>query len=187
MPLYGPPTPNAAQRRAMRERAYEDGRRRLLVSFSGGRSSAMIAHKYRHLAGASNVEFVFANTGQEDERTLDFVNECDVRWGLNLRWVESVVPPTLGVGTTYRKVDYDTAHRGPELFEGMCAKFGLPNRPFPHCTRELKTRPIGAYLRSRSEPSASADDPRRDAASSRRRLSSACGSAGRSRRSATRC
>lgn len=147
MPNLGPPAPTASQRRDMRERAYEDGGRRLLVSFSGGRSSALVAWHYRHLAGASNVEFVFANTGQEDERTLDFVRECDERWSLNLRWIESVVDPTLGVGTSYRSVDHATAHRGGDLFAAMCAKFGLPNKPFPHCTRELKTRPITAYLR----------------------------------------
>ena len=50
----------------------------LVISFSGGRTSAYMTHlllQQRDLW--KDVIVLFANTGQEDERTLDFVNNCD--------------------------------------------------------------------------------------------------------------
>lgn len=92
--------------------------------------------------------FVFANTGEEDERTLEFVDRCDKEWGLNVVWVEAEVSPTKRVGTSHRIVTFETATRGPSLFERMIEKYGIPNKSAPHCTRELKQRPIGSYARS---------------------------------------
>jgi 3'-phosphoadenosine 5'-phosphosulfate sulfotransferase (PAPS reductase)/FAD synthetase len=82
--------------------------------------------------------FVFANTGEEDERTLEFVDRCDKEWGLNVVWVEAEVSPTKRVGTSHRIVTFETATRGPSLFERMIEKYGIPNKSAPHCTRELK-------------------------------------------------
>lgn len=48
----------------------------LVVSFSGGRTSAFMAASTSMAARASGQPYVvlFANTGQEDPRTLDFAN-----------------------------------------------------------------------------------------------------------------
>lgn len=55
----------------------------LLVSFSGGETSAYLAKwLLDNKSKEYNMIFVFANTGDEEERTLEFVNECSVRWGL---------------------------------------------------------------------------------------------------------
>lgn len=54
----------------------------LMVSFSGGRTSAYMARDLQlNYSDKYNLVFVFMNTGQEHEETLKFVNECDVRWG----------------------------------------------------------------------------------------------------------
>jgi hypothetical protein len=92
--------------------------------------------------------FVFANTGQEHENTLRFVDQCDKAFGLGVVWVEADVAAALGSGTRARVVTYETAARKGEPFESVIRKYGIPNRNFPHCTRELKKKPILAYARS---------------------------------------
>jgi hypothetical protein len=125
------------------------GKRRVLVSFSGGRTSGYMAKRLKDEWGASHeLLFVFANTGQEDERTLAFVDRCDREWGLGVVWVEAKVNPASGVGTTFTVVNHNSASRAGEPFEAVIAKFGIPNKAFPGCNRELKLRPIHAYARS---------------------------------------
>ena len=64
--------------------------KRILVSFSGGRTSAYMGKYLKQKYEGTDVElcFVFANTGKEREETLDFINECDKRWGFEVNWVE---------------------------------------------------------------------------------------------------
>lgn len=122
----------------------------ILISFSGGRTSAFMAKllmEHQTLADVPKV-VCFANTGKEFEATLDFVNECDKRWNLNVVWLEAVVNPEKGKGTTFKIVNYETAARNGEPFEAVIAKYGIPNKQFPHCTRELKQLPIRRYIQS---------------------------------------
>lgn len=121
----------------------------LIVSFSGGRTSAyMTYHLLQTTPDRSNVHVLFANTGQEDERTLEFVNNCDKFFGFNTTWIEAVPNPQVGKGTDYEVVDYETASRDGKPFERVIAKYGIPNKAYPHCTRELKMNPIIKYVRS---------------------------------------
>jgi len=121
----------------------------LVISFSGGRTSAYMTHlllQQRDLW--KDVIVLFANTGQEDERTLDFVNNCDTIFGFNTIWLEALITPEKGVGTSFQRVNYQTASRDGAPFEAAIAKHGIPFTKSPHCTRELKQYPIQAYLRS---------------------------------------
>ena len=120
---------------------------RLFVSFSGGKTSAYMARRLRDTHKGPLV-FGFANTGCEDERTLVFADKCDREWGLDLVWLEALVHPTPRVGTTHKIVNFETAARNGEPFESVIKKYGIPNQKFPHCTRELKERPIRSYLKS---------------------------------------
>lgn len=124
---------------------------KLLVSFSGGRTSAWMSKILKEeYADRYELLFVFANTGEEHENTLRFVDQCDRAFDLNLVWVEADIVHRLRASTGYRVVDFNTATRsgvgGP--FEEMIKKYGIPNRNYPHCTRELKLRPIYAYAHS---------------------------------------
>lgn len=124
--------------------------RRLFISFSGGETSAYMAQwLLRHKAHEyDEIVTLFANTGQENEETLRFVQQCDEAFGLGVVWVEADIDPVNREAGGFRIVDFDTANRDGEPFERVIQAYGLPNRDWPHCTRELKTRPMTAYLRS---------------------------------------
>jgi hypothetical protein len=121
----------------------------LFVSFSGGRTSAYMcwwlienmSHKY-------NFIFVFANTGVEHEETLRFVDRCDKWMNLNLVWLESVVHEEFGKASSHIVVDFETACRTGRIFEDMIKVYGIPNKSYPHCNRELKLHPIYTYKES---------------------------------------
>ena len=122
---------------------------RLLISFSGGRTSAYMTHKIlTEKRNEFDVRVVFANTGQEHESTLKFVKECDEQFGFGTVWVESVVKHGEKKGTEHKVVDYYSASRTGEPYEEVIKKYGIPNKAFPHCTRELKLRPIYHYIKT---------------------------------------
>jgi 3'-phosphoadenosine 5'-phosphosulfate sulfotransferase (PAPS reductase)/FAD synthetase len=115
------------------------------VSFSGGRTSAMMAKLEldkceKGLFPRHKLLFIFANTGLEHEKTLKFVHECDIRWGLNLHWVE------LSARNECRRVDFKSASRNGEPFEVVIREYGISNTLFPHCSREMKKYTINRYL-----------------------------------------
>jgi hypothetical protein len=124
-------------------------KKKLLISFSGGETSGFMA---QWLLNNKKDEYemicVFANTGQENEETLEFVDKCDKAFNMNLIWVEAITNPESGKGVTHKIVNFETAARNGEPFEQAIAKMGIPNQPNPHCTRDLKLGPINSYLRS---------------------------------------
>lgn len=126
-----------------------DEKETLFVSFSGGRTSAyMCWWLLKFMGHIYNFIFVFANTGQEHEKTLEFVNECDKHFGLNLFWIEAVTHYGKRKGCTHKIVNYETASRKGGPFEAVIKKYGIPNKQFPHCNRELKLNPIFSFKRS---------------------------------------
>lgn len=124
--------------------------RRLCVSFSGGETSAFmtqwILKNWRDQY--DEIAVVFANTSEEYEQTLQFVNDCDKYFGFNVVWVEADLSPVPGEGVTARLVTFETAHRNGEVFEPIIQKYGIPNKKFPHCSKYLKRRAIENYLRN---------------------------------------
>lgn len=121
---------------------------KLLVSVSGGRSSMFMARMIQlHLSDRYEIVFIFANTGFEHPETLNFVRDCQLAWGMEIVWIEAVTDPRHGKGVSSCVVTWETASRNGEPFRAMIEKLGIPNRAFPFCTRELKTRPIYAYTR----------------------------------------
>lgn len=122
----------------------------LFISFSGGETSAYMTQRALEELAPNYKEVVvlFANTGQENEETLRFVEKCDSHFGFNVIWVEADVNPEMGKGTKFKIVNYETASRNGEPFEAVIQKYGIPNMAFPHCTRELKLKPMTSYMRS---------------------------------------
>lgn len=121
----------------------------LLVSFSGGETSGYMTQLLlNHWKDVYNMVVVFANTGEEREETLEFVNKCDKILEFSTVWVESKVHHNERKGSTHRVVDFKTASRNGEPFEEVIKKYGIPNQKFPHCTRELKTNPITSFVKN---------------------------------------
>ena len=121
----------------------------LLISFSGGRTSAyMTKLLLDNCQDKYNMIVVFANTGKERQETLEFINRCDIEFGFNTVWIESITNMQFGKGQSFRIVDFKTASRNGEPFEDVIKKHGIPNQSFPHCTRELKVTPINKYVKS---------------------------------------
>lgn len=66
----------------------KEPKQKILVSFSGGETSAyminwLLLNKPKH-----EYKFVFANTGEENEETLVFVKKCQDYFGIDITWVE---------------------------------------------------------------------------------------------------
>ncbi len=121
----------------------------LVISFSGGRTSALMTFlllaKY---VGQREILVIFANTGKEREGTLEFINNCDLHFRFNTVWVESVAHIGEKKSSTFKVVEFKTANRSGVPFEGMIEKYGIPNINFPHCSRELKANPVKSYIKS---------------------------------------
>jgi len=116
----------------------------IVVAFSGGRTSAFMCWwLITYMGHLYEFVFVYANTGLEHEKTLEFVEKVDKFLGLNLVWVEADIKN--GDNASYTIVNFQTACRNNRLFKEMCKIYGLPNGTFIHCTRELKNRPIRKY------------------------------------------
>jgi len=122
---------------------------KIIVSFSGGRTSAYMGWWLKHHTD-HELKFVFMNTGCEHEKTLEFLNECDQRWGLNLTWIEAVVNHAgrgHGFGTRHKVVDFKSAARNGEPFEEVVKKYGISNPTWKPCSRECKEQPHDDYVR----------------------------------------
>lgn len=124
----------------------------LIVSFSGGRTSAFLSyiltHTHKHLVKDYELHFVFANTGCEHEKTLEFIDKCDKAWGLNVVWLEAVVKPTKGAGTRHKIVSFETASRMGEPMIATASKYTTPSPKVRVCTRVTKLDTINSWSRS---------------------------------------
>jgi len=119
------------------------------VAFSGGRTSGLMLYRILEAFDGTlpeDVHVVFCNTGKERPETLDFVEECSLRWGVNVVWLEYRHEP----GRHYfEQVDYATASRCGEPFEhAIRARSYLPNRVSRFCTAELKVKTMWRWAKS---------------------------------------
>jgi hypothetical protein len=141
-----------------------DEQRTIVVSFSGGRTSAFMLKMLLDTYPGARFVVIYCNTGRERWETLNFIEECSRRWNVRVHWLEAVIDNTgkgHGHGTTYRLTDYLGAWRPeyeasrlpqyvesePHPFEAGIAKYGIPNRAFPWCSRELKMQPSIKFLK----------------------------------------
>lgn len=128
-----------------------------LISFSGGRSSAMML-KILIDNGLNESDYIlFANTGKERPETLDFVRECEIRWSIPIIWIEATFGKynldmeTMESSVGFRVVSYETASRCGEPYAAMNRWINckhVPNRNSPFCTKYLKTIPMRRYMLS---------------------------------------
>lgn len=108
------------------------------VAFSGGRTSAYMVRQIMEANDGipDRCRIVFANTGREENGTLDFVQEVSQRWSVPIVWVQySPVDPW------FETVSHNSAARDGEPFEAMIRhKQYTPNGRKRICTEQLKVR-----------------------------------------------
>lgn len=117
-----------------------------VISFSGGRTSAYLLWRVLQSNGGLPDEAIvcFANTGKEEEATLEFVRDCERNWGVEIHWLEYQPEDP-----KFKRVTFETASRNGEPFEALIIKKQyLPNPVTRFCTIELKIRTIHKYLKS---------------------------------------
>lgn len=123
----------------------------IFVSFSGGETSGdMLIRVWDKYNGKRKIIVLFANTGQEDERTLVFVDMVSKYYGIPVVWLEAVINPKYGKGIRHKVVDFYSASRNHEVdtpMEQKIRKLGIPNAKNPDCTRDLKTRVMESWLK----------------------------------------
>ncbi len=130
----------------------KEPKKTILVSFSGGETSAYMIWYLLKNKPDYNYKFVFANTGEENEETLLFVKQVQEYFNINLVWVEYEE-------LSFKIVDYNSAYRSHDLieisnkwqkhpFRKYISKFMIPNFQNRSCTRELKEYPIKRYMSS---------------------------------------
>ena len=121
--------------------------RNILVTFSGGKSSAFLSIFAKEKYKNDNLLFLFANTSKENIETLEFVNNVSNHYNIPTIWIEADVNFEKGKGTNYKVVNYDNCSKNGEVFENVIKKYGLPSKLFRHCTRELKEVIIHKYAK----------------------------------------
>lgn len=122
---------------------------KILISFSGGETSAYMTYwLLKKFSDTKEMVVVFANTGEENEATLEFVHKCDTELGFNTIWIEAVTNPIYKKGITHKVVTFETASRQGEPFRQSIKKYGIPNVSSPDCSRNLKKYAIRDYARS---------------------------------------
>ena len=116
------------------------------VQFSGGESSAfMLRNILDAYDGAlpSDGLVLFANTGLEHPKTLDFVQRVQEEWNVPIQWIE------YDLEKKFRVVEPETASRNGEPFDALIDKREYPPTPVARiCTVNLKMRAMAAYLMS---------------------------------------
>jgi hypothetical protein len=117
----------------------------VICATSSGLTSVMMAIKMKEWYSECNVVNVFLNTGKEDKRSLEFMNKCDLFYGLNLVWLEAVIDQRKKIGTSYKIVDYQNLDVNGNLFEQGIKKYGIPSRVNKWCNRVLKLETLEKY------------------------------------------
>ena len=139
----------------MRQTPFTLEHRPAVINFSGGRTSAYMTYRILEDCGGRlppDTVVVFANTGKEDDLTLEFVRECGERWLLPIIWVEYLLRPDAAGGRKepkhyFRRVNFETASRNSEPFDMLIeAKKMLPTVANRTCSDSLKVKPAKMFV-----------------------------------------
>ena len=111
-----------------------DGGEVLMISFSGGRSSAYMTDRWLKEDRKGEIVICFANTGKEERlRHWILFVPVELHWDRRVYWLE------YDLATKFRIVSYQTASRKGEPFAALIEKRKyLPNVVQRFCTQELR-------------------------------------------------
>lgn len=117
----------------------------IVCTVSAGYSSMLMALKMKEWYPNANIIYVFANTGMEDERSLQFLKDCSDYYGFNIVYLEPVINFTKGKGTDYKIVSFKKLNRDGSMFEDGIEVYGIPSVANKWCNRDLKLVPMTKY------------------------------------------
>jgi len=120
----------------------------IFCSVSAGYSSVLMALKIKEWYPNHNIIYAMANTSKECVESLDFMNECDKYFGLDMVWIEAKINQEHRKGTDFNIVTYENLKRNGELFEDGIKKYGIPSKINKWCNRDLKLVPLKKYVDS---------------------------------------
>jgi len=127
----------------------------LLITVSGGRSSAFMA---RHIQTSEKYKdlkklYVFCNTGQERPETIQFLKNIVEHWGIPLNLIEGKYSQEKGVGVKHNLVGFHnldmTGRPYKEAIQQMNKNkiVGVPCSVVPYCSEYLKIRPAHSFAK----------------------------------------
>jgi 3'-phosphoadenosine 5'-phosphosulfate sulfotransferase (PAPS reductase)/FAD synthetase len=120
-----------------------------VIQVSGGRTSGLLLWEILNAHGGElppDVYAAFENTGKEDPRTLDFVQQLTERWGVHITWLEYRYEPGRHY---YEVVSHNSASRNGEPFDQLIqARKFLPNPVNRFCSIEMKIRTCYRWVRA---------------------------------------
>lgn len=128
---------------------------KLLVTVSGGRSSAMMARHIQTSEKYAKYEklYVYCNTGMERPETIEFLSNIIKYWDIPLVMIEGVYSDIRGVGVKHKVVDFHNLDMKGRVFSEMISHLnklkwtGVPNQATPYCSEYLKVRPSHSFAR----------------------------------------
>jgi hypothetical protein len=121
-----------------------ENNKNIFCSVSAGYSSVMMAVKIKEWYPDHNIIFAMANTSKERLESLDFMNQCDKLYSLNMKWIEAEFHDK-GVGVTAKVVSYKNLKTKGEIFEAGIKKLGIPSNVNKWCNRDMKLTPLKKY------------------------------------------
>jgi len=122
-----------------------ESNKNIVCTVSAGYSSVMMAIKIKEWYPDHNIIFAMANTSKERRESLEFMNQCDIYFKLNISWIEAIINPIKGKGTNYKIVKFKDLKRNGEIFEDGIKKYGIPSKINKWCNRDLKLVPLKKY------------------------------------------
>ena len=120
----------------------------IFCTVSAGYSSVLMAIKIKEWYPNHNVLYAMANTSKEREESLNFMNEVNKYYGLNVNYIEAKFNKKRGKGVDFKIVDFKDLKRNGEIFEEGIKKFGIPCKINKWCNRDMKIVPLKKFADS---------------------------------------
>lgn len=118
-----------------------------VVSLSGGRTSAYLAHLMKEQD--PETEFIFMDTGAEHPKTYEFIRNIVKHWKINLTCLRVIPNPEMNKPSTYEILTISQIGPDLEPWKRMLIKYGHPYVGGAFCTDRMKTVPFIKYCDER--------------------------------------
>ncbi|WP_313677121.1 phosphoadenosine phosphosulfate reductase family protein [Pantoea vagans] len=118
-----------------------------VVSLSGGRTSAYLAHLMKEQD--PEAEFIFMDTGAEHPKTYEFIRNIVKHWKIRLTCLRVIPNPEMNKPSTYEILSIEQIGPDLEPWKRMLRKYGHPYVGGAFCTDRMKTVPFIKYCDER--------------------------------------